>query len=353
MRSGLAGFNFGAESLCCWLMAGRLYTASTYPRLPNLLMRVALVLGLLVTVVLVLYFEGGMRDSKTGEHPDFLDCVYFALITITTVGYGDIVPETTLARLVDAFFLTPVRFLVLFIFLGTAYQLAFRRFQEEYRMKRAVDKLEGHVIVCGFGGTGRAAVQELLLQGTAPGQIVVLAMEEACLQEAAELGVVAVNGDATREAVLKSVAVERAAHVLICSGRDDTAVLVSLTAHDLNSKAQVIAVCREQENAKLLERSGAHTIVSPATAGGTLMAAATRRAHLVETMQDILSVGGKLQLDERPVSAAEVGKRPGELAGMAVLRVYRDSRYFDVADLPQLEPGDIIVFVAAGAAHER
>ena len=71
--------------------------------------------------------------------------------------------------------------------------------------------------------------------------------------------------------MLLSVALERAANVLVCPGRDDTAVLITLTVRDLNPEAQVIAMCRETENARQLERSGAHHVVSPSFAGGSLM----------------------------------------------------------------------------------
>ena len=76
------------------------------------------------------------------------------------------------------------------------------------------------------------------------------------------------------------------------------------------------------------------------------MAAATRRAHLVETMEDILSVCGALQLDERPVAPSEVGKHPTDFEDVAVLRVYRGGRHYNVSDLPGLEDGDTIIFVA-------
>ncbi len=334
-------------------MAGKLYTPVRLPGVHTLLLRLTLVILLLCVTVLGLYWEGGLIDKETGRPARFLDCVYFTFVTITTVGYGDIVPVGTGPRLADAFLLTPVRFIVIFMFFGTAYQLIIKRFQEDYRMKRAVDKLHDHVIVCGYGATGRAAIQELLLQGTPADQIVVLATSEASLKDAADLGVVSVSGDAAHESVLKSVAIDRVAHVLICPGRDDTAVLIALTVRDLNPQAQVIAMCHEAENVKLLERSGANVIISPAAAGGNLMAAATRQAHshLVETMQDILSVGGALQLDERAVRPEEIGKRPGEIQGAAVMRVYRDGDYFDVPDLPMLKEGDTIVFVASGTAY--
>lgn len=336
-----------------YAMAGKLYTPQRLPGPVNLAFRLGFILALVAVAVLALYLEGdGLVDTYTGKPPGLVDCFYFAVITITTVGYGDIVPVTTQARVIDALFLTPIRFIVLFTFLGTAYQLTIRRFREDYRMKRAVKKLKQHVIVCGYGATGRAAVQELLLQGTPKDQIVVLDNSEEVIAEAGEVGIVAVEGDATRESVLKSVAIERAAYLIICPGRDDTAVLTALTAHDLNADAKLIATCRQQENVKLLQRSGADTIVSPAFAGGNLLAAATRRKHLVETMQEVLTVGGALKLDERVVEVHEVGKHPSELEGLAVVRVYRDDHHYNVADLPKLRMNDTIVFVAAAELPE-
>jgi len=310
-----------------------------------LLLRFAGLLFLVFCVVIIVYIEGGLIDTRTNTTPGFLDCIYFVLVTVTTVGYGDIVPVGTTSRLTDAFLLTPIRFIVIFTFVGTAYQLVIKRFQEEYLMKRAVSNLNNHILICGFGNTGRIAAAELILQGTPPQQIVALDTNETALAEADALDVIAVIGDATREGVLKSVAVDRAAHVLICPGRDDTAVLTALTVHNLSPDARIIAICLEQENEKLLRSSGAHTIISRASAGGDLMAAATRRVHLVETMEDILTVGGALQLDERPARSDEVDKQPSELKNMAILRICRNGRYYDVSNLPPIESGDILIFV--------
>ncbi|NIA13084.1 MAG: potassium transporter TrkA [Nitrospiraceae bacterium] len=329
-------------------MAGKLYTPVEPPTVRGLALRFGAVVAVLMVLVLVVHVEGGLVDMHTGERPNLLGCLYFVLVTVTTVGYGDIVPVGTMSRLTDAFLLTPVRFLVIFTFVGTAYQVIIQRFREEYRMKRAVEKLQDHVLVCGFGNTGRVAAQELLLQGTPADQIVVLDTNELVLADAAEMGLLAIQGDPSREHVLQSVAIDRAAYVLICPGRDDTAVLIALTAQTLNPNARLIAMCLEEENVKVLQRVGADTIISRAAAGGNLMAAATRRAHLVETMQDMLTVGGALKLDERPVTHHEVGKHPGDIPGVAVLRIYRDGRHHNVSDLPRLRKGDTIVFVTAG-----
>lgn len=308
--------------------------------------RLAFVVALILGVTLLVYFEGGLIDSRTGSPPGFLDCLYFAMVTITTVGYGDIVPVGTDSRLVDALLLAPIRFVVILTIFGTAYQIAIQRFREEYRMKRTVEKLDRHTIVCGCGATGRAAVRELLLQGIPREQIAIIEMDSEALEEASEMGVVTISGDATREHVLKSVAVERAANILVCPGRDDTAALITMTVRSMNPEGRVIAMCHEAENVKLLERGGAHHIVNPTFAGGSLMAAATRQKHLAETMTDILSVGGSLRLDERVVRAEEVGKAPNELPGLAVVRLYRGAHHFGLRDLPVIEAGDVLVYVS-------
>jgi voltage-gated potassium channel len=306
---------------------------------------------LLALATTAMWLEGGLIDHKTGEPPGYFDTLYFIIITITTVGYGDITPVETLTRVTDALLLTPIRFIVIFILFGTAYQFVFRRFQEEYRLKHIVDKLDCHTILCGFGGTGSAVAAELLLQGTPSDQIVAIDTDEIALQAATAMDVAAIKGDATREGVLKTVAIERAAHIIITAGRDDTSVLIALTALDLNPDCHIIAMCHEAENAKLLKRSGARTIVSSATAGGNLMAAATRRPHLAEVMEDLLSVGGALRLDERAVRPDEVGKHPHELPGISILRVYRGKERFDCVNFPKLQQGDILVYADGGTGE--
>ena len=81
-------------------MTGKLYTPPKLPGLREVMRRILFVALLLCGVTLIVYFEGGLRDSRSGTHPGFWDCFYFALVTITTVGYGDIVPVDTMSRLV-------------------------------------------------------------------------------------------------------------------------------------------------------------------------------------------------------------------------------------------------------------
>jgi voltage-gated potassium channel len=132
--------------------------------------RALLVLVLAVFAVFMLDHDG-LQDHIDG-HVSLIDVVYFTMITITTVGYGDIVPVSDAARLIDAFFVTPVRIFVWFIFLGNAYQFIIQRLIEEWRMTRLQEQLRDHMILCGFGHSGSIAATELLLRGWKPEQLV-------------------------------------------------------------------------------------------------------------------------------------------------------------------------------------
>ena len=109
----------------------------------------------------------GLRDSADG-HVSLLDVVYFTMISITTTGFGDIAPVSDQSRLVEAVIVTPIRVLVLFIFIGAAYSFVIKRGWEKWRMARIQKQLSGHVVVLGYGISGSEAVAELIARGTEP-----------------------------------------------------------------------------------------------------------------------------------------------------------------------------------------
>ena len=165
---------------------------------PMLLMRVVLVAVLVLAVFAVFLIDrDGLRDNIDG-HVSVLDVVYFTMITITTVGYGDIVPVSDQARLIDAFFVTPVRVFVWFIFIGTAYQLIIERLLEEWRMTRLQKELKGHVILCGYGHSGSIAAAELVQRGWSREQLVVIERQADEVERAAAKGHAIVFEEAAR-----------------------------------------------------------------------------------------------------------------------------------------------------------
>jgi len=315
----------------------------------TLLLRAGFVLLLVAAVFLVFLLDrDGLRDNVDG-HVSIADVLYFTMITITTVGYGDIVPVSHQARLIDAFFVTPVRVFVWLIFLGTAYQLVLQRLIEEWRMLRLQRELQGHVVICGFGHSGSIAAHELILRGRKAEEILVIDTDREEVAKAAERGYVGIHGNASAEELLRMAAIERAHSLIVSVGRDDTTVLIVLTARSLTDRVRIIASVREPENIKLVRAGGADEVVSPPRFGGFLMADAVEAHGTVDFVSELLSYRGDYQLVERPPRPTEVGKTAREVEGAVIIEVHRaGERHYCWKDCRlRIEAGDRLLAIDA------
>lgn len=170
--------------------------------------------------------------------------------------------------------------------------------------------------------------------------------------EAAARGFVALRGDASTEAILQAAVIRKAAHVLAAPNRDDACVLICLTVRSLAPEVWLVAAAREEENIKLLYRTGANLVVSPSLSGGRLMGAAVRQRAVPLFLEDLLSFGRGVDAAERVVRQEEVGQHAAtlpDLPGTLILGVQRgEQRYtFDQVGALPLLAGDRIVFLCA------
>ncbi len=292
----------------------------------------------------------GLRDQSDGEI-SFSDIVYFTMITVSTVGYGDIVPVSTRARLLDALVITPIRLGIWILFLGTAYQLIIRQYLEGYRMAKLQETLSRHIIICGFGHTGMSAAKELMARGVNAEQILVIDTLKERVRLAGSFGIAAIQADASQETVLADAVIGKAKAVIIAAGRDDSSALTLLTARHLNPTVRIIVSAKEEEKVKLFKQGGADAIVSPATFGGYIIAAAVDHGHMVQYLDDLLTAGGQVSLLERTVRPDEIGKTPADLKPDVLLRLYRGGTMLSLLELEQagrLQAGDILVLLTTG-----
>ncbi|MBD3774012.1 MAG: NAD-binding protein [Rhodobacteraceae bacterium] len=317
--------------------------------------RLGLALALVMLVVLIHYWDrDGLIDNHDG-HVSFLDVVYFTMISITTTGFGDIAPISDRARMIEAVIVTPIRIAVIFIFVGTAYNFIIKRSWEKFRMARIQQQLSGHVVVLGFGISGSEAVAELIERGTDPSDIVVIDPSEERVALAEQMGCNVMVGDATRDDTLVAVRIAQACSVLVSAGRDDSSILIVLTVRHLAPSVPISVVVRAGDNELLARQAGADNVINPVRFTGLLLAGSAQGTHVSDYMSDLASVGGRVQLVERPVQPAEVGKPLTDLAsGGRGLRIYRGGQAFGFwdAEAQVLEAGDQVVEIVPTLERE-
>ncbi|WP_078940706.1 potassium channel family protein [Streptomyces cellulosae] len=295
--------------------------------------RLSMALLVLVATALIVYVDhDGYNDNSDGS-VDFLDAWYYATVTLSTTGYGDITPVSDAARLTNIFVITPLRVLFLIILVGTTLEVLTERTREEWRLNRWRSSLRDHTVVVGFGTKGRSAIQTVCSAGLKKEQVVVVDPSGKAIDAATADGYAGIVGDATRSEVLKRAEVHKARKIIIATQRDDTAVLVTLTARQLNKGAKIVAAVREEENAPLLKQSGADAVITSASAAGRLLGLSVLSPAAGMVMEDLIQQGSGLDMVERPVIKAEVGRSPRETDDLvvSVVRGHRVLGYDDPA----------------------
>lgn len=320
-----------------------------------LLRRLAIAVGALLAAALIVYFSpaGSYRDGNGDGDVSFGDAVYYSTVSLSTTGYGDIVPVTAQARLITTVVITPLRLLFLIVFVGTTVELLTERSRQSFRIQRWRSHVRDHTVVVGYGTKGRAAVDTLLGDGVDPESIVVVDTDRRQLDAASAHGLVTVNGDATRAGVLRIAGVQQARALIVATNRDDTAVLVTLTARELAPKISIVASVRESENVHLLRQSGANSVIVSAETAGRLLGMATTTPKVVEVVEDLITPDAGFAISERPVEEDEVGGSPRHLPDI-VLGVVRDGTLHrvDAPVVDALERGDRLLYVRKATLPE-
>ncbi|WP_067476583.1 potassium channel family protein [Nocardia amamiensis] len=312
----------------------------------SLTRRVLFAASLLFLAAVVVYVGREGYHDNSGNELSFLDAFYYATVSLSTTGYGDIHPVSPEARLANIVIVTPLRILFLIVLVGTTLSVLTERSRQAFKIQRWRHSVRNHTVVIGYGTKGRTAIDAMLGDGVKAADIVVVDTDVVALEAAANAGLVTVHGSATRSDVLRLASVQNAASVVVATNRDDTAVLVTLTARELNKAAKIVVAVREAENIHLVRQSGADSVVVSSETAGRLLGIATTTPTVVEMMEDLLTPQEGFAVAEREVEPAEIGGSPRHLSDI-VLGVVRDGVLVRVGD-PQvdaIEAGDKLLYI--------
>lgn len=317
--------------------------------LRNILVRIGIAVALVMFVALLTYAGRDGYVDAGGGSVSLLDSFYYSTVSITTTGYGDVRPESDQARLLTTLLVTPARVLFLILLVGTTLEILAQRSRDAFRRTRWKRTLNNHIIICGFGVKGRSAWRTLLAKGVVADEIVVIDEERGSREQATAAGLTVICGSAASTHVLLQAGVRDARSVVVAVHRDDTAVLVTLTARELNPEATIVAAVREEENVHLLRQSGATSVITSADAAGRLLGFAVQQPKVTEVLEDLMTVGQGLDIGEHEVGEDEAGAVGALRVGGPVVAVVRgeDLMRFDDPRAKTVKPGDRVVYLTS------
>ena len=317
----------------------------------SLAVRVLIAVACVVITTLLVWAErDGYNDSADGSI-SALDSLYYATVTLSTTGYGDVTPVSDIARLSNIVIITPLRFVFLIVLVGTTIEVLTQAARQRSRVNRWRRTMKQHTVIVGFGVKGQAALRSLLAHGVAPQELVVIADDRYAVAEATRRGVVGVVGDAREESVLRDAGIPSASRVVIAADQDDTAIMVTLRVRAMAPSATIVAAAREASAADLLRQSGADRVITHAESAGNLMGLSLLSGNVGEMVEDLMDTGRGLEVMERPITRAELGLAPSDVqsAGELVLAVVRDGAVhrFDEGGIRVFQQGDRVVVIRA------
>ncbi len=260
-------------------------------------------LGLIILIaILVIAVVGYVLSGWS-----WLDSLYMVVITVSGVGYQEVnqIDTPSLRWLTIA--LIVCGYMATIYTVGGFAQLLIdgelQRILGVRRMHREIDRLNHHVIICGFGRMGKQLAESLASRGK---PLIVVDQDSARVEEARSYGCLTLQGNATEESTLKAAGIERARFLTTVLSDDVTNLFITLTAHELNPKLDILARAEQSSSIKKLRQVGASKVILPASIGADRLAnmilrpsaeSLLQKAELPEGLNgDLASIG--LKLDE-------------------------------------------------------
>ena len=211
------------------------------------------------------------NTANGGEINNLFDAFYLSVVTLATVGYGDITPHTTSGRL--AAMLLILFGLIFIAFFTSIIVAAFNEKMQDMREDRVYAELKRYknfVIICGFGRVGQHIATQLEKRKQ---RFIIIDVNSKAIVKARQLGYLSVQADATNNQILKNAGISQGASAVLCTTGDDVVnVYITLTSRHLNADIRIISRANSQENVKKLYQAGASNVIQPFEIAGMVVA---------------------------------------------------------------------------------
>lgn len=283
---------------------------------------------------------------------DLLDSFYMVIVTISTVGYTEVHPQGTAGRLFTSGLIVVGVATMLYgfgVFAESLADNAFGKYRRERRLERDLGRLRQHFIICGYGRIGTQVVAEF--EDHHVPYVVIDQTEEALGRIRAE-GRLHIEGDASREDVLKAAGIERAHGLISAVDSDERAVYIVLAARALNPALYIVARAGRPESIRRLELAGATRTISPYLMAGHRMAELAVRPAMVDVLDTLHHGEGGIGVEEMVIAAGtpavgraieEVGLLAPKAARPLAVRRADGTLHVNPAGDLRLEAGDLLI----------
>lgn len=268
-------------------------------------------IALLVLTILTIGTSGYMLLS----HYSFIDALYMTVITVTTVGFGEVKPFTPEEKVFTVLLiLTSITVFGYAVSSFSEYLVSGRLFEyfKHKSVEKKISKLSGHTIICGYGRNGRQAAIKL---GNYNKSFVIIEREKEIFEELEMNDFPCIHGDATLDETLQSAGIDRAENLITALPSDADNLFVVLTARQLNKDFKIISRASNESSYSKLKIAGADNVIMPDKLGGDHMASLVTTPDVIEFV-DRLTIEGELTANLEEIDIDEL---PSKYIGKTIL----------------------------------
>ena len=294
----------------------------------------------------------GVTGYKLINGWDLLDSFYMVIITISTVGYTEVHPQGAAGRLFTSGLIVVGVGTMLYgfgVFAETLADNAFGRYRRERQLQRELNQLRDHFIICGYGRIGTQVVAEFEDHKV---YYVVIDQTEEALERIRAEGRLHIEGDASKEEILKQAGIERARGLISAVDSDERAVYIVLAARALNPNLYIVARAGRPDSIRRLELAGATRTISPYVMAGHRMADLAIRPAMVDVLDSLHHAEAGIGVEEMVVSPGtpavgktldEIGLFGPDTARVLALRRRDGTLHVNPNGSQRLEDGDLVI----------